>query len=133
MISKINENLYLSDWGACRLEYIQELGITKIISLGNEKEHGFYKIHENVEYLKIIIEDDKDENISQYFDKTNKFISEGIVLVHCNKGISRSSAIIISYLMNKEMSYVKAFQKVKKCRYLIKPNIGFINQRKSVV
>jgi len=129
MINKIDENLYLSDWkGASNLEFIKELGITKIISLGNEKEQKFYKFHDDIEYLKITIEDSEDANISQYFNKTNKFISNGIVLIHCNKGISRSATIIIAYLMNKGMKYDEAFKKLKKVRYIIKPNSGFIKQ-----
>jgi len=129
MINNICENLYLSDWeGASNLNFIKELGITKIISLGNEKEQEMYKFYDDIEYLKIIIKDNKEENICKYFKETNKFISDGIVLVHCNKGISRSSTIIISYFMNKGMNYEKTYRKIKKIRYMIKPNEGFIKQ-----
>jgi len=131
-INKIQEKLFLSDWKASsRLDILKELEITKVISLGNENEQKFYIFHEGIEYLKIIIDDSPEENISQYFEETNKFISEGNVLVHCNKGISRSATIVIAFLM-KKMSYDKAFNLVKRKRHFIKPNAGFIKQLKSL-
>ena len=132
-INRIEENIYLSDWeGASNLDFINELKITKIISLGNEKEQEFYEIHENIEYLKIIIDDSENANISQYFNETNKFISQGTVLIHCNKGISRSVTIIMAYLIDKGMSYSEAFNKIQNNRHFIKPNSGFIEQLKFV-
>ena len=129
MINKICENLYLSDWkGASNFHFIKELGITKIISLGDENEQKMYKFYDDVEYLKIVIEDKEEENIYKYFEKTNKFISDGNVLVHCNKGISRSSTIIISYFMNKGLTYKQSYRKIKKIHYIIKPNEGFVKQ-----
>jgi len=131
-INKIQEKLFLSDWKASsRLDILKELEITKVISLGNENEQKFYIFYEGIEYLKIIIDDSPEENISQYFEETNKFISEGNVLVHCNKGISRSATIVIAFLM-KKMSYDKAFNLVKRKRHFIKPNAGFIKQLKSL-
>lgn len=42
------------------------------------------------------------------------------------KGISRSAAIIIAYLMrDRGMSYDEALQAVKSKRMCVKPNIGF--------
>ena len=131
LINNIEDNIYLSDWcGATNIEILKELNIGRIISLGNEKEQEFYVFHKDIEYLKIFIEDSKDSNISIYFDKINIFISQSSkgVLIHCNKGISRSVTIVIAYLMNKGMSYSKAFNKIKKIRPCIKPNIGFIQQ-----
>mmetsp|Transcript_33864 Transcript_33864/g.82087 ORF Transcript_33864/g.82087 Transcript_33864/m.82087 type:complete len:98 (-) Transcript_33864:247-540(-) len=48
------------------------------------------------------------------------------VLVHCQAGISRSSTIIIAYLMSREgMSYEVARSHVATCRPMIRPNWGF--------
>ncbi|KAL0574178.1 hypothetical protein V5O48_007766 [Marasmius crinis-equi] len=49
------------------------------------------------------------------------------VLVHCQQGVSRSTAIVIAYLIRcKGMSYDEAFQMVLRKRPCAKPNEGFI-------
>lgn len=50
------------------------------------------------------LEDDLNGNLIDYIDKTNQFINESKlknekVLVHCQAGISRSSSIILAYLI----------------------------------
>jgi protein-tyrosine phosphatase len=72
--------------------------------------------------------------ISVYFDRTNRFIFDSLkcskpVLIHCNKGISRSPTIAISYFMKHlNLSYEEALFKIKDIRPFVKPNKGFINQ-----
>jgi len=52
---------------------------------------------------------------------------EGSVLVHCSMGISRSSTIVIAFIMKKfTFSFSKAYNLVKKKRPIICPNSGFI-------
>jgi len=61
----------------------------------------------------------------------NKYLTEtnGSVLVHCMAGISRSSSLIIYYLMKKyAITYDKAYEFVKKARSIIQPNSGFEKQ-----
>jgi len=49
------------------------------------------------------------------------------VLVHCQQGVSRSSAIVIAYLIrNHGMSFDNAYAFVKRKRACIKPNSGFV-------
>lgn len=136
MINLIHDNLYLSDWeGASKLYFLEELGIEKIISLGTEEEMQKYVFHERdgLEYMKIIIDDIEKANISSYFD-TNRFIFESLksskrVLIHCNKGISRSPTIAIAYFIKVlNLSYEEALYKIKEIRPFVKPNKGFINQ-----
>jgi len=65
--------------------------------------------------------------MNKYLAKTN-----GSVLVHCMAGISRSTSLIIYYLMRKyALSYDQAYQIVKKGRSIIQPNIGFESQLRS--
>lgn len=53
----------------------------------------------------------------------------GVVLVHCNAGVSRAAAIIIGFLMNsEEISFTSAFSLVKNARPSICPNAGFVEQ-----
>lgn len=127
LINKI-DGIFLSDWeAAAKLDILEELGIKKVISLGNREELEKYVYHEGIEYLKIEIEDEENENISQHFEITNKFI-DNETLVHCHKGISRSVTIVMAYLMSKNMSYLSAFYKIKAVRPFINPNIGFMDQ-----
>jgi len=49
------------------------------------------------------------------------------VLVHCQQGVSRSSAVVIAYLIyTHNMSYDAAFDLVKRKRACVKPNSGFV-------
>ena len=54
-----------------------------------------------------------------------------IFLIHCNLGISRSSSILIAYLINKyKLCLYAAFNYVKDKRLQIAPNYSFLRQLK---
>ena len=77
--------------------------------------------------------DSETYDLSKYFEDSFKFIDEALknggVLVHCAAGISRSSAIVIAYLMKKKKWTVdEAYRFVKKRRSVICPNSGFVRQ-----
>lgn len=56
-------------------------------------------------------------------------LQDGVVLVHCNAGVSRAAAIVIGFLMNsEEISFISAFSLVKNARPSICPNVGFMEQ-----
>ena len=135
MINMVCDGLYIGDADvASELGILEELGIERIISLGNEKEVKKYKYFEHIEYLKIVIDDEENEDIAKYFTICNKFISYNFqnTLVHCHQGISRSATIVIAYLMNTyRTNFDVAFQKLKSVRPVVKPNKGFIRQLES--
>ena len=59
-------------------------------------------------------------------------LQPGVVLVHCNAGISRSTSIVIGYLMLREgLSFEEALGQVKHARPSVCPNAGFYRQLKS--
>jgi hypothetical protein len=119
--------LWISNWNvAHNREFIENMSITHIIDLSGCKHNEFSQIT----YLNINIIDESFSNIAQYFETTNKFITESrICLVHCSAGVSRSTTIIIAYLMAvKKMSLRNAFILVKTARYIIMPNYGFLKQ-----
>ena len=74
------------------------------------------------------------EDISCLFYLVLEFIdhvlsNEGRVLVHCQQGVSRSSAMLISYLMWKQdTDFSTTHIAVKKIRGVCSPNPGFITQ-----
>lgn len=59
--------------------------------------------------------------------------TNGRVLVHCNAGVSRSSAVCIGYLMLElNFTFDSAYSLVKSKRECIAPNNGFMKQLKEM-
>ena len=130
-ISEITPNLYLGDMIAAYDEYwLKSLGIRKILSIIDSfgitypKETFIHKI--------INIGDTQYSNLLQYFKECLLFIDGNEkVFVHCGAGISRSSTIIIAYVMWKgRKSLNDAIKFVKSKRKVICPNPGFLEQLK---
>jgi len=49
------------------------------------------------------------------------------ILIHCNRGISRSPTVLIMYLINQRgFTQMEAILHVRKCRPIIKPNPYFM-------
>jgi len=126
------DKLYMS--GAYILErnkhQLNNLDITLIINVAEETRDviGEWK------NIKIPLRDTQNENIVKYFDLLyiiidNEINKGGKVLVHCYAGISRSSTIVISYLMKKFGCYRSVVHEfVKSHRDKIEPNYGFVKQ-----
>lgn len=74
------------------------------------------------------------ENLFPYIEQAIEFIRTGsVVFVHCAAGVSRSSSIVIAYLMiDKKMKFQEAYEFVKKRRPVICPNPGFQAQLKKI-
>ena len=77
-----------------------------------------------INHLKIAAMDYIKFDITQYFEKTFEFIFENLktcnVLIHCFRGISRSGAILISFIMkffgwkfNQSLQFAKMKRKIK--------------------
>ena len=94
------------------------------------------KFPEEFTYKVVEIMDEPSARLSAHFKDTGAFIHEaiqngGVVLVHCFAGVSRSSSVVIAYLMRYHgMSYMQAYSHVKARRPWICPNYGFVNQLK---
>lgn len=131
-ITPIIDNLFLS----CCFINENALKQNKIDCIVKMYKHNddLYKYYPNITYLEIDALDVPEYRISKDFVKCFKFINDNIkqnknVLVHCHAGISRSSTIIIMYLMVKyKITIEKAYEYVKSKRSIIRPNNGFYNE-----
>lgn len=111
---------------------LDSYGVTHILSLDSEIENKF---EDDYNYKNINIQDRADFELDKVLDDCFDFIDDGRhygnVLIHCSGtiGLSRSTAICIAYLMNKEkQKFDEAFNNVKEARSFVKPNEGFIKQ-----
>lgn len=134
-INKIYDNVYHSAFHAAESkEKLTELGITHILSMGEEFEEKY-----KGEYVYKIcsVSDDVDKDISQFFLDGIKFMEDairygGTVLVHCAAGISRSGSMMVAYVMKREnMKFEDALNFVKQRRKKVWPNDGFVKQLKA--
>eukprot|EP01084_Bolivina_argentea_P097225 174805_1 len=133
----INNRLYLGNINHSRNELIlKTLKITHIVNV-SEKLNAFEDDNElNIKYLQCVLLDNENQDIQKYFNKACVFINNTLnkdknnrILCHCNAGISRSSTIIMAYLIKMyKMKYEEAYQYVLKRRDIIKPNPGFVKQ-----
>ncbi|KAJ8004293.1 hypothetical protein DPEC_G00157630 [Dallia pectoralis] len=85
-------------------------------------------------YKTVTILDIPESDITSYLQECSQFIDQakaesGVVLVHCNAGVSRAASVVIGYLMHTEgLGFDDAFALVKKARPSICPNPGFTEQ-----
>lgn len=115
---------------AHKAEILDKYGVTHILNLALLVENIFAP---RIIYKEIVFLDLPSSDALIHFSSAFRFIDEGRqsggVLVHCNKGISRASTVVIGYLMKSEgMSMQLAYDHVKNCRPKACPNPGFIHQ-----
>ncbi|XP_065674396.1 dual specificity protein phosphatase 6 [Hydra vulgaris] len=115
------------------IDLLRKFNITHILNVTHDLPNLFYESKE-FEYLQIPIQDNSNGNVLDMFPIAYKFIENaidagGCVLVHCLGGISRSSTIIIAYLMIKyRFSLNEAYDHVKSKKRNIAPNFTFMGQ-----
>jgi len=115
---------------AQNIEWLEEVNITAIVNATSEVKNFYPK---KFQYKKLPIQDSYDYKISKYFDEVSDFINEhrssGSVLVHCQKGQSRSVTLLFSYLIKNEgMSLLDVCNFFENSRIKTTMNIGFQQQ-----
>jgi len=125
--------LYLgSHENATNRQQLKDLGISHIVNMAAEIENAY---PDDFTYLSCRLDDLSSDSLTTHLENVLKFIDDaketktGKVLVHCAMGISRSSALVIAYLMKAQgMSFDEAKEFVKSQRSCIRPNPGFSKQ-----
>ncbi|KAM8947556.1 dual specificity protein phosphatase 22-A-like [Pelodytes ibericus] len=105
-------------------------GITHILSVHNNAK----PLLPELSYLCIAASDSSNQNLIQHFKACIKYIHEsrlngGGCLVHCLAGVSRSTTIVVAYLMTvTDFSWEDCLSAVKCVRSYVDPNLGFQQQ-----
>lgn len=126
-INEVATGLYLTNFkNAKDYDALKRLGVRQILTIGMElPRHGepLFKV------MHVRVDDSPNENIKKYFNSTYNFINRGPTVVHCAAGISRSATIVAAYLMRRfKMTSNQAIAHIKKCRSVVNPNYGFVQQ-----
>ncbi|KAK6139187.1 hypothetical protein DH2020_027066 [Rehmannia glutinosa] len=131
--SRILDHIYLgSDSIAKNREILRQNGITHVLNCVGFVCPEYFK--NELVYKTLWLQDCPSEDITSilydvfdYFEDVRE--QGGRVLVHCCQGVSRSTSLVIAYLMWKEgQSFDDAFQHVKAARGVTNPNVGFACQ-----
>ncbi|VDP76290.1 unnamed protein product [Echinostoma caproni] len=134
-ISKILPYLYLGNArDAQNLDLLRRVGITHIINVTETVPMPF-KRPVPFTYLHLPASDTINQDLRPAFDRAVQFIDEarkrnGIVLVHCQAGVSRSVAIVMAYLIHSAKKYtvLNALEFVQNQRPVAGPNLHFMGQ-----
>lgn len=130
-------SVILEDWlfqgrgdQANNTKILNNIGITHVVNISTEH----HRATPDIRYLNILLDDDANSQLRDYFDEIADFAeegrtSEGKVLIHCNMGISRSSAGTLAYIMKyQQVSLLDGFKCLRLRRPISSPNRGFLKQ-----
>lgn len=131
--SKVAEHIYLGgDAVAKDKDILKKNGITHVLNCVGFVCPEYFKAE--FVYRTLWLQDSPSEDITSilydvfdYFEDVRE--QRGKVFVHCCQGVSRSTSLVIAYLMWREgQSFDDAFQYVKEARGIADPNMGFACQ-----
>ncbi|DBA98729.1 TPA: hypothetical protein ACH3X1_014502 [Trebouxia sp. C0004] len=131
--SEVDPGLYLgSDAVARNWDTLEAAGITHVVNCVGFIYPAYFE--DRLKYQILYLQDTPGEDITCVLYDTFAFIEEalqgpGKVLIHCSQGVSRSTTLLIAFLMwRSDHAYDEVFQHVKAKRGVANPNIGFICQ-----
>lgn len=122
--------LFLGSFSAAKSPWLPALGIGAVVNVANmeyRSAHGF-------EMLTIKAIDMPGQDLSSFFDQSNAFIDAALargskVLVHCAAGVSRSTTLLLAFLIaRRNMSLKDAYLLTRSHRRVVQPNSGFVQQ-----
>jgi predicted protein tyrosine phosphatase len=130
----LDDFVYLgSDVVAQNLALLQENGITHVINCAADYSAD-YHLDKGIKYLSLHLKDHVRENIESCFYDAIDFINDaqqsgGRVYVHCVQGISRSTTIILSYMIfRQKTSLDDGLKFIRERRQIANPNMNFMAQ-----
>jgi len=124
-------DIYIGNFeGACSYELCQRNNIAVIMNMSTKT----IRKHPNIRYYAFPIGDLPSEDILSLFKMTSNIIEGHLqagqnILVNCNMGVSRSTTIVLAYIMKKtKMELAPALALCRSFRVCCNPNPGFIKQ-----
>lgn len=131
-MSRIHDHLYIGSWRDLEdPAALRAAGITHVLNVAKEVDPAHHAGVEGFCCLHIPLVDEHRENIVHHVEAACQFIEgakaeKGRVLVHCRRGISRSPAIVVGYLMRQDgFEFDAAVDFVKARRLCTSLNIAF--------
>jgi len=110
---------------------LKRLGITHVLNVSRDVSTPF---EGEIKYCSCYVADSVNSDVSQFFEETHSFISEAMevpnstILVHCAGGVSRSTALVASYLMRTNgWSLNRTLQFIRDRHPAAAPNCGTVH------
>mmetsp|Transcript_83559 Transcript_83559/g.132063 ORF Transcript_83559/g.132063 Transcript_83559/m.132063 type:complete len:263 (+) Transcript_83559:121-909(+) len=135
---EIIPNLYLGGFEAAKQpDRLFEQGIRAVVCCNRELEFPSSGFSNRLDYYRVDVEDMGREPIECFLPEATEFIHQKLkeelpVLVHCRAGVSRSSTVLLAYLVEYcGYSLHDAFFKLLRLRPTITPNLGFMDKLKA--
>ena len=130
-IIEIIDKIYIGSYlNAKNFQELESNNIKYILNCTSECKNLF---EDKIKYLKLDIKDQNDFPIENYFDKGIQFIkdslnnNDGNILIHCMEGKSRSTTLLMAYLIKYQNENTNsAYKIIKSKRQLTMPNLGFM-------
>lgn len=126
---------------AANMTKLKKLKVTHVVNVAQHDMFStIYRPGENnpyqdygIQYFGIPADDDPSFDLAPFFEPTANFIDDaikagGVVYVHCLFGISRSTTIVVSFLMQKRRLLVTDALKSVRLVRRVYPNRGFMQQ-----
>jgi len=126
-ISEITPQLYIGSISSTYPKVLAHHGITHIINAAKEADYKSGPLQ-----IRLMMDDDPEENLFRVLEPVRRTMAKILknpdnkILVHCTAGISRSSSVLIYYLMKeKGLTFDQALKMVRSKRNIVNPNKGF--------
>ncbi|VEL22925.1 unnamed protein product [Protopolystoma xenopodis] len=132
-IARVTDHLYLSSLNALTPDRLRQNEITLLVSAMIDPPPAALR-SAVANSLHISVEDVESTNLGVHFDRVADRIAAearrgGRALVHCMAGISRSTSLVLAYLVrHRGMSLAEAYQLVRSVRPCVQPNPSFWRQ-----
>lgn len=130
--------LYLGQQEAAQKSNLAQLQLHGIHLIVNATpRYPNYHEQDGISYLRVDVNDEPSANLLLWFDSVAERIEVELskdrsVYVHCQMGISRSSSLILAYLIKyHNITREEAYKFTKEKRPKIEPNVGFYQQLKT--
>ena len=127
----ICDNIYLGDSLAADNEtYLLENDVKVVVNCVS----GYNSQYKEIRFLELVLYDSPNQNLFPKFNIAYAFIKENSkhnILIHCLQEKSRSTSLVVLYLMKeKGWDYDTSIEFIKEKRPGVGPNTGFIDKLK---